>query len=555
MEKNKISEFYIMNNLITQTSHPLIKSEQTYVLDRKLISIHSGDRDFNKWPNSNEFGVDLGVNFNNVQSMRLVNFAIPVNHYTFSDSYQNTKLSFTYSLNYPIYLTNFHSAKFHYVSFNLFRNILKILFYDSILPIQFSKKSPNVIIQYWDGTIWKTLSDNSIIKATAITMNTVAPGNIGKYRLVWTQTFTITIPEGAYSPDNLCTTIESLMNQQIYNVSSQTNLSGGTFDFLPGTTSTGPTGGQTTFTDVSSVVFSPSDSFSFWNPSKGRGITPFVVHYNNVTNKVLFGCKQGTFTLNFKEKESYESKCNNSKIIFNQYTKWGLGAYLGFKKKNYTSVIKDVTLDLSGGIGSYQSTVQKGITLPHEMPTPWLEGNAASLDISGTSTNDPLVDGWGITTEVGQVLLGNTKSTEDQIKNLVSTIEAEYNLDVHGEDALYMEIDKYNNIDEIYPYSERTGHMYNNDLAPRTNGSFARIPLSHLPFGQEMGSRNNFVLNVFHTDPPIKKINRLKFKFRFHDGRLVDFKNLPFSFTLEFNMLKDEQDRVKRIRVPPLYNL
>jgi hypothetical protein len=165
------------------------------------------------------------------------------------------------------------------------------------------------------------------------------------------------------------------------------------------------------------------------------------------------------------------------------------------------------------------------------------------------------VDGWGITTEVGQVLLGNTKSTEDQIKNLVSTIEAEYNLDVHGEDALYMEIDKYNNIDEIYPYSERTGHMYNNDLAPRTNGSFARIPLSHLPFGQEMGSRNNFVLNVFHTDPPIKKINRLKFKFRFHDGRLVDFKNLPFSFTLEFNMLKDEQDRVKRIRVPPLYNL
>jgi hypothetical protein len=187
------------------------------------------------------------------------------------------------------------------------------------------------------------------------------------------------------------------------------------------------------------------------------------------------------------------------------------------------------------------------------MPSPWLVGNAASLDISGTSSLSPIPPaGW--TTEVGQVLLGNTKD-DDQIKNLVSTIEAEYNLDVHGEDALYMEIDKYNNIDEIYPYSERTGHMYNNDLAPRTNGSFARIPLSHLPFGQEMGSRNNFVINIFHCEPPIQRINRLKFKFRFHDGRLVDFKNLPFSFTLEFNMLKDEQDRVKRIRVPPLYNL
>ena len=548
-----------MSNFIMQTSHPLIKSEQTYVLDRKLISIHSVDRDYKKWPNSNEFGVDLGENFFNVQTMRLINFAIPVNHYTFSDSYQNTKLSFTYSLNYPIYLTNFDPSGNHSVSFKIFKNILKAIFGSPFNPSvfnnsAFSKKSTNVIIQYWDdnANIWTELS---VSNTGPFYIPTAPPGNIGKYRLVWEETFTITIPEGAYSPDNLCTTIESLMNQKIYNASSQTDLSdlsGGTFDFLPGTTSNGPNGGQTTFTDVSSVVFQSNDSFSFWNPSKGRGITPFVVHYNNVTNKVLFGCKQGTFTLNFKEKESYESKCNNSKIIFNQYTKWGLGAYLGFKKKNYSSVITDVTLDLSGGNGSYQSTVQQGITLPHEMPSPWLVGNAASLDISGGGGNPLASGGW--TTEVGQVLLGNTKD-DDQIKNLVSTVEAEFNLDVHGEDALYMEIEKYNNIDEIYPYSERTGHLYNNDLAHRTNGSFARIPLSHLPFGQTLGSRNNFVLNVFHSDPPIHRIDRLKFRFRFHDGRLVDFKNLPFSFTLEFNMLKDEQDRVKRVRVPPLYNL
>jgi hypothetical protein len=550
-----------MSNFITQTSHPLIKSEQTYVLDRKLISIHSVDRDYKKWPNSNEFGIDLGENFFNVQTMRLINFAIPVNHYTFSDSYQNTKLSFTYSLNYPIYLTNFDPATDHLISFQIFKQIIKAIFGNPFNPSTFNNsafanKSSNVIIEYWNNTTknWKELSTSNPgdFYTTPPTPPTAPPGNIGKYRFVWTHTDTITIPEGAYSPDNLCTTIESLMNQKIYNVSSQTDLSGGTFDFLPGTTSNGPNGGQTTFTDVSSVILPSNDEDSFWNPSKGKGITPFVVHYNNVTNKVLFGCKQGSFTLNFKEKESYESKCNNGKSIFNQYTKWGLGSYLGFNKKNYSSVITDVTEDLSGS-NPYQATVQQGITLPHEMPSPWLVGNAASLDISGTIGNDPLASG-GWTTEVGEVLLGNTKD-DDQIKNLVSTLEAEYNLDVHGEDALYMEIDKYNNIDEIYPYSERTGHMYNNDLAHRTNGSFARIPLSHLPFGQEMGSRNNFVVNIFHSDPPIQRIDRLKFRFRFHDGRLVDFKNLPFSFTLEFNMLKDEQDRVKRVRVPHLYNL
>jgi len=36
---------------------------------------------------------------------------------------------------------------------------------------------------------------------------------------------------------------------------------------------------------------------------------------------------------------------------------------------------------------------------------------------------------------------------------------------------------------------------------------------------------------------------------------LVDFKCLPFSFSLEFNMLKDEQLRVEIVRIPPLYQL
>ncbi len=152
------------------------------------------------------------------------------------------------------------------------------------------------------------------------------------------------------------------------------------------------------------------------------------------------------------------------------------------------------------------------------------------------------------------VIIGDM-SNNTNIGNLVSWLSSDFNLDINGEDAIYMEIDRYNSIDEIYPYSERTGHLYNNDLGHRVNGSFAKIPLTHLPFGQEMGSRNNFVLNVFHSDPPIQRIDRLKFTFRFHDGRLVDFKNLPFSFTLEFNMLKDEQTRGRNVRVPPLYNL
>ena len=40
-----------MSHLNTFTTQPVIRREQTYVLDRKLVSIHSEDRDVKKWKN------------------------------------------------------------------------------------------------------------------------------------------------------------------------------------------------------------------------------------------------------------------------------------------------------------------------------------------------------------------------------------------------------------------------------------------------------------------------------------------------------------------------
>ena len=122
-----------------------------------------------------------------------------------------------------------------------------------------------------------------------------------------------------------------------------------------------------------------------------------------------------------------------------------------------------------------------------------------------------------------------------------------------GEDCIYMEMEKFNNINEIYPFSERTNTMYNCDYGHKSDSAFAIIPLTQTPFGTELGNRTSMNTNVFISEPPIKNINRLEFKFRYHDGRLVDFKNLPYSFVLEFNMLREEQARNKEIRIPHLY--
>ena len=48
-------------------NHPLIPRDQTYVLDRKLISFHSIDRDIKQWPYANHFEITLPTALENIQ--------------------------------------------------------------------------------------------------------------------------------------------------------------------------------------------------------------------------------------------------------------------------------------------------------------------------------------------------------------------------------------------------------------------------------------------------------------------------------------------------------
>jgi hypothetical protein len=75
-------------------SSVLIERENTYINDRKIISISSNDRDVKKFPHSNEFEIVLPENLDYVTSIRLVNASIPINDYVFSERNQNTKLWF-----------------------------------------------------------------------------------------------------------------------------------------------------------------------------------------------------------------------------------------------------------------------------------------------------------------------------------------------------------------------------------------------------------------------------------------------------------------------------
>jgi plasmid maintenance system killer protein len=380
--------------------HQLIRRQNTYVLDRKLVTIHSEDRDINKWPNSNHFEVELPETLSNVQSMRLVEIQLPTNQYVFSNNQQNTK----------------------------------IIFY-----------------------LRPTVSTEAAIY-TALATNINNP-------------YTITIQEGYYTPDEMANELQNLMNQAIE-------------DFLV----------------IDSGI-------------AGATYTNFKVRYDKVSQVMYFGNTFDGFVLPFQTKIEYNVPCsaiigdNQSPNVWDQYNKWGLPSYLGFQKAEYTAI------ETSGNV-----------LFNYDASNIWLSPDITYLPPAQTP--------------------------------YAYYISSPNTISIFGDSAVYMEFDKYNTIDEIKPYVERTNNLYNNDYNGRVNSAFAKIPVTvGGQTSQIFDSRNGFLQNVSQYHPPIDKIKKAKFKFRYHDGRLVDFKDNNFNFTIAFNQLKDEIARDYVVRVPEEYRL
>lgn len=377
--------------------HQLIRRQNTYVLDRKLITIHSEDRDISQWPYANHFEITLPDYITNIQSMRLVEIQLPGNQYVFSNNQQNIKLQF-----YII---------------------------------------PNV--------------STETSKYLALEAQSTVP-------------YEITIQEGFFTPSEMATEIQNLMNQAVTNfLVNEAGLSGAVYD-------------------------------------------NFLVYYDQVGQKMYFGNNFDNFQFNFNEKINYNIRCdsnvidNRSNEIWYQHANWGLPYYLGFNKDVYNPT--EISSNYSFEYASYDWLIPKtSILPPSETPHAYY-------------------------------------------------IAAPNTVCMFGDSVIYMEIDKYNSIDELYPYPMRTTNTYGNNYTGKVNSAFAKIPITSQN-SQIFDSRNAFLQNVSQYFPPIDRIRKLKFKFRYHDGRLVDFKDCNFNFTIAFNQLKDEMARDRVVRVPEDYNL
>jgi hypothetical protein len=346
-------------------SHPLIPREQTYLLSRKFVTIHSEDRDIIKYPEANTFDIKLPQIMENVQSMRLVSYSFPDKFYTFSSEYQNTKLSF----------------------------VIKVDTY-SIEP----------------------LGCDEII--------------------------TIEIQPGNYTITQLTNEIQTKMNDCI-------------------------------------------------TQKLGEPYNEMKVTYDLVGQRIMFGNVKHPFILLLNRKECYKDVCKQPNM-WELPVKWGLGYYLGFERATYIS-----------------TCLEKNVSFNY------LE-------------NNPI---W----------LMNTNG------NVYLTI-APFAPEIEGESVFYMEIEKYNSMDELKLYPLNTNSNENNTYAGYVNSAFAKIIVNEFRWSYD--TTNLHLQNFTYFDVPEEKISKLQFKFRYHDGRLVNFARLPFNFTLEFNCLKNEIGKSYKIRMP-----
>ena len=222
------------------------------------------------------------------------------------------------------------------------------------------------------------------------------------------------------------------------------------------------------------------------------------VLYDKVKFKFLF-LSEYSFNIDFESIIHTDKICENKNQFINpqkiadQYSHWGIGYNLGFITKNIIHSSSNSVID---------SDVQ-----PLNI-----------VNIINTSSN-----------------INNVNGLPSDIDNC-HFIYSDTTIDLNINNTIYMEIDKFNNADEIVPYQYRSNYLYCNDYNSKISSYFAKILLNSENTNNisvASHTEDYITFGSFVCDNSIDRLMKLKFKFRYHNGTLVDFQNKNFNFTLQ----------------------
>jgi len=187
------------------------------------------------------------------------------------------------------------------------------------------------------------------------------------------------------------------------------------------------------------------------------------------------------------------------------------------------------------------STVSNKITIWADSPFELNFTKPTPADTScGRARAFPLSTGWGLGYYLGFYQTNHT-SVHDPIGYKEGTgITCQYY--ITGDFASVLQPNAYI-LMEISNLNKNDESAIEDRQMSTLNGSFAKIPANgnsgDYVFFTDTGS---YPLNQHIYQPPIGKMNTLQIKFRFHDGRVIDFNGAEHSFTLEIEMLDNNFD-------------
>ena len=252
-----------------------------------------------------------------------------------------------------------------------------------------------------------------------------------------------------------------------------------------------------------------------------REYNRFKIVYNNVSQKLWFGNTTDKFVLTndslvYYKRNYIDTACIRRNIL-PQFSNWGLPSYLGFER-----------------CPAYALSVDESFTIPENTPLPE-PSISENLKVPRFYYGD-VISGSG---DNGFWLLpGAPEAT-------VYFLEAPFKISFMGPSYIYMEVSGLNCIDETSPWnlSEFTAHT--NQVNSIVNSSFAKIAVPTTPISQWF---DNSMTPYKYWNPPAERLSKLKIKFRYHNGELVQFGQFEYSFMIEFNLLNPQQERSYSIR-------
>ena len=240
----------------------------------------------------------------------------------------------------------------------------------------------------------------------------------------------------------------------------------------------------------------------------------FRIVYNSVTQKLWFGNNADQFVLtnesnSFINKYIVQTNCFRRNVL-PEITNWGLPSYLGFTRCNATAYDIDEFNEL--------------------IPDP-LNIKAKSFEKVPRFFYGDAIPGSG---DNGYWLLPTLPGA------IVYFLQAPFKISFMGPAYIYMEIEGMNCIDETSPYNLNTYTMINSNTIGVSNSAFAKIPVPTTPISQWF---DDDMAPYKYWNPPAERISKLKIKFRYHNGLPVEFGQFEYSFMLEFNILKPQQEK------------